>query len=190
MKNRLKKLKDLFLDLSVHYWLHLVAVVVFAVLYVENRQIEQLREQQKEQEISWSLAEGQLVCQVRELTGFFIQVYLNKGLVPAGLQTSETSSRNSTRGNEHDYEHYYALTDEEFADLPTEEQIRSLLGGLLFSGPLKAEQFSVSVSRKVPAKWNQYCEEPAPLPPGHAWYCVKVKYSFPSTFQYVNHKDR
>ena len=102
MKNRLKKLKDLFLDLSVHYWLHLVAVVVIAVLYVENRQIEQLREQQKEQEISWSLAEEQLVCQVRELTGFFIQDYLNKGLVPAGLQASEPSSRNSTRGNEYD----------------------------------------------------------------------------------------
>lgn len=189
MNNTARKLKDCFLDMSGHYWLHLVAVVVIGVLYAENRQIEQLREQQKEREISWNLAEEQLVWQVRDLTGFIIQDYLNKGLVSAGLLASETSSRHRSRGNEHEYEHYYALTDEEFAALPTEEQMSSLLGGLLFSGPLKAEQFSISVSRKAPEKWNQYCEEPAPLPPGHAWYCVNVKYSFPSTYQYVNHTE-
>ena len=186
MNNTAKKLKDCFLDMSVHYWLHLAAVAVIALLYIDNMQIE---EQKKAQEAASSRAEGQLVWQVKELTGFYIQLYLNEVLPPHGLQPAETSMRNSDRGDEHYYEYYYALTGEEYAALPTEEQMHSWLDSLLFSGPLKAEYFSISVSQNAPKKWTEYCAEPAPLPPDHVWYCVKVKYRIPSTYQHVNHTE-
>lgn len=161
-----KKFKDWVLDLSVHYWIHLVSVgCVVALLCVNKHQHYFIEHQEKVMRDLYDIADG--------------YYYLEVDAVLADVLRRDTPTfslkhiRYSSRKSGYTIAYSYGLTDEEGRDfLSLEPTLREKLGSKLGGKP-----------RLYAPKWVLRMSEgddlDKPLPPGYKWYTAEVTYTLP-----------
>lgn len=199
-------LKDRFLDLPAHNWLHIAAAVCIGILLYQNHQQKLLIEQQA--------ADGrELSARVIRDTGAAVGLFLHETLLhPHVLKEGETKDRSATgeppRPGYHPstiLTYSYALPEDVGQELLRREaQLRNRLADDIFHMQevqpewcfslregihpdflhLPHGMISVSISESFPLESKRnYQQEPwreeELLPPGYKWYTAEIEYSFP-----------
>ena len=196
-------IKDKLLDLSAHYWLHLIAIVCIGILLYQNSQQEQLIH--KQNAISRALKD-----RVEKYINYDVSVFLHETfLQPHTLKQGEYKSKY----HREDYPNQssatvtysYALPEEQGRELLSQEtkfreklsrdifDIRELTPKWqfrLYEGidpdflHFPKGTISISTYTNTPAeKKANYQQEPWSeeelLPPGYKWYTAEIEVSYP-----------
>ncbi|MBR5876200.1 MAG: hypothetical protein IKZ10_05120 [Akkermansia sp.] len=169
MKAIFTKLKDFLLDLSGHYWLHLVAGVVIIVLYCENKhrkeELQNCKSEYHKLEDCRSNATSELILR-----------FLHQGLISHQLNPEERVFSTSEGGTRVHY--WYALTEEEAAAVQDVQQIRKSIQNSCIPCSIKDVDLTVTVQPNKPQYQYLPPQDAPTVPPDHTWYNVNVELRF------------
>ena len=169
MKAIFTKLKDFLLDLSGHYWLHLVAGVVIIVLYCENKhrkeELQNCKSEYHKLEDCRSNATSELILR-----------FLHQGLISHQLNPEERVF--STSGGGTCVHYWYALTEEEAAAVQDVQQIRKSIQNYCIPCNIKDVDLTVTVQQNKPQHQYHPPQNAPTVPPDHTWYNVNVEFRF------------